>query len=424
MASTNDRNRGSTASTRRTEVTTTTTRQWAERKPVAKWWAAVPPLIGLPVLFGLGMGPARSSMEDKLVAKTEAALQTEGITGLQVTARGRDIHLNGPVSAADLERVHNLARTRVGVRHVFDPDGTAASGAPAANSDLSGLLGSLDMDVTNTGGKLVLRGKVATEELKSTIGAAAAALAGAANVTNELEVDATLPAPSAIPNSTQLVGLGGLVQAFAGADGDGVSAHVGASGVTLTGEVASAATKTALGDLAAQIAEPGGTVDNQLTVGGSSATSATPTTTKAASTTTAAPGTTAAPSTTAPAPPATTAAPATTAPAPAVQRFVVYFDTDLDTPLASSEGVLSQATAAVQAAPAGTKVSVVGFADLTGDVPYNVDLSRRRAERVHQALVTAGPNAAYNVSASGVDPAITAAGDLGQARRVEITIGG
>lgn len=148
--------------------------------------------------------------------------------------------------------------------------------------------------------------------------------------------------------------------------------------------------------------------------GGAGATTTTGATTTSTTVDTATTATTADTATT------TTAATATTAPpAAAPAKFTVFFNTDAIDIRPSEQATIDQAIAAIKARPAGTKVSIVGFADPRGDVAVNQLLSEGRAESVKAALSAAVPNATYTVEAKGdTNPS----DDLQQSRRVEITI--
>lgn len=434
----------STAATTTTTTTTTVTRTWAERRPVARWLAVLPPLVGLPVLFGLGMGPTRGSVEDKLAERTNAALAAEGITGLEAWARGRDIHFRGNASPAEAARAAELARDLQGVRTVFTPrgatgansDGGAGGPADAADTGLAGL----DAAASWRDGKLVLSGSVGSEEARAALLAAAADAVGAANVVDELRIDAALGEADLDRVGT----LGTLFSALAERGGD-VTARLSADGISLAGSVPTGADKDALDAAGQQLWDDAGLgLINNLTIAGAgtgagsgSGTSAagTPTTavpapttqapvtsTTAAIATTVVPTPTTTPATAAAAPAGGTGAGAGATPAAvANQRFVVYFDVDADLVNTGSQATLAQAIAAAQAAAPGATVTVTGFADSSGPAAYNLELSQRRAARVRDALVVANGAIVANVDAKGVDSSVT--GDLTPARRVEIVFG-
>lgn len=297
------------------------------RRPVPRRLAILPGVVGLPLLFLLGMGPARHGIEDELTADAREVLRAEGHAGLEVTARGRDLHVRGLVATAgEQASVHALVRSLSGVRHVFDPQ--IEDTAPSAPRPDEAAAGRRSTTTAPTGGAAITT---------STTGAAAT---------------------STSPNAPT-------------------------SAAPRTTAPASVAT---------------------------TAVSAPPTT----SPPTTVPATAAPTTTVAPAPPPATA--------PALpQVFVVYFDTDGELPNAGSQAALAQAVAVAQAAPAGTAVRVIGFADTSGDAARNLALSRLRAERVRHVLAAAAGALSYESSAQGADTAVS--GDLAPARRVEIRLG-
>jgi OOP family OmpA-OmpF porin len=90
------------------------------------------------------------------------------------------------------------------------------------------------------------------------------------------------------------------------------------------------------------------------------------------------------PATAAPPPPAPAAAP----PAPA-RQFVVYFEFDKsDLTPEGSRVVMDAASAFKQTG--SVRVAITGYTDLAGTQRYNLGLSKRRADRVHSALVQDG----------------------------------
>ena len=93
------------------------------------------------------------------------------------------------------------------------------------------------------------------------------------------------------------------------------------------------------------------------------------------------------------APPPVAAAPPPPPPAPAppppARQFVVYFEFDKsDLTPEGAKVVLDAASAYKQTGSA--RVAITGYTDLAGTQRYNLGLSKRRADRVHAALVQDG----------------------------------
>jgi outer membrane protein OmpA-like peptidoglycan-associated protein len=109
-----------------------------------------------------------------------------------------------------------------------------------------------------TGRPIILDGPVPDDATKTAVGDAAATAFGAENVDNQLRVEAGGTGPDTATVGRVLDALGDGPQGWTAIWG---SADV----LTLVGEVASEADKTAIGDAAAAAFAPG-TVDNQLTV--------------------------------------------------------------------------------------------------------------------------------------------------------------
>jgi outer membrane protein OmpA-like peptidoglycan-associated protein len=71
------------------------------------------------------------------------------------------------------------------------------------------------------------------------------------------------------------------------------------------------------------------------------------------------------------------------------EPVVIYFDTDQDVPLPGEEAKLADIPSYMSRYP-DAQIDVTGFADERGDASRNLDLSLRRAERVHQLLENLG----------------------------------
>ena len=111
---------------------------------------------------------------------------------------------------------------------------------------------------------------------------------------------------------------------------------------------------------------------------------------------------------------------------PASERYLVYFDFDKAELSEAARGVLETASSAAQKLE-GITVTIIGHTDLAGTADYNVELSKRRAIAVSEALIDAGvASAAVKAEAFGQTlPAIITADGVAEAgnRRVEIFLG-
>jgi outer membrane protein OmpA-like peptidoglycan-associated protein len=95
----------------------------------------------------------------------------------------------------------------------------------------------------------------------------------------------------------------------------------------------------------------------------------------------------------------------------------IYFEPD--SAEVSSEGRAVLKAAAARTKPCGIQaVSVLGLADASGAPQASLELSRRRADAVVQALAATGlPAAEFDTSAAGQAGSLTAAGDTRPLRR-------
>lgn len=103
--------------------------------------------------------------------------------------------------------------------------------------------------------------------------------------------------------------------------------------------------------------------------------------------------------------------------------YGIYFDTDSAVVKPESQAQVAELIKHLQATPAQS-IYVVGHTDMTGALERNLELSKRRAESVVAALVSAGIPAA-RVAARGVGPLAPVASNADEAgralnRRVEI----
>ena len=107
--------------------------------------------------------------------------------------------------------------------------------------------------------------------------------------------------------------------------------------------------------------------------------------------------------------------------------YGIYFDTDSATVKAESEPTLKE-IAKLLTRSSGLKLIVVGHTDNQGTLDYNMDLSKRRARAVVDALTSAHGVARDRLSSGGVGylaPVASNATEAGRAlnRRVELIEG-
>lgn len=112
-------------------------------------------------------------------------------------------------------------------------------------------------------------------------------------------------------------------------------------------------------------------------------------------------------------------------PAPEAKRYLVYFDFDKAELSEPAKAVLETASSAARKLT-GMTVTVDGYTDLAGAAGYNMELSKRRAMAVSEALIKAGiAPATVTAKAFGqTHPAIMTADGVPEAgnRRVEILL--
>ncbi|MGE0734559.1 MAG: OmpA family protein [Alphaproteobacteria bacterium] len=110
---------------------------------------------------------------------------------------------------------------------------------------------------------------------------------------------------------------------------------------------------------------------------------------------------------------------------PAMKQYIVYFAFDKSNLDARAQAVIREVIAAARAAQT-SRISVYGHTDRSGSEAYNLDLSKRRAASVQNALVRGGVQAnRITSSAFGESrPAVATADGVREARnrRAEITI--
>lgn len=258
--------------TRTTTTTTTTTVEgtYLERRRKAPWW---PVALGVVGLLGLGVVhdvPMRHSIENDLESRTQSqVLGPLGLSGVKIDFTGRDGVLSGTVPAGtDIEALKAKVRELAGVRVVTGdltseggttptptptptPSETTAPSptpsqttAPSPTPSVSTSPAAAALPAVNaviTKGKVVLTGKVPSEDAAKALVAEAEQTFGAGNVSNQLTVDATV-------GDTGLSGLGAVLAALAKASDATVDYKDGT--ITLTGTVASDAEKKAAVDAA------------------------------------------------------------------------------------------------------------------------------------------------------------------------------
>lgn len=106
--------------------------------------------------------------------------------------------------------------------------------------------------------------------------------------------------------------------------------------------------------------------------------------------------------------------------APSCQDFTfpIYFETGADQPTAAALQVMDDNAARVRACSVA-QVTVTGLADAEGSAAQNLDLSRRRAAVVAQALAARGyPTPGFEVGAAGEAGATGPRGAATPMRRV------
>ena len=90
--------------------------------------------------------------------------------------------------------------------------------------------------------------------------------------------------------------------------------------------------------------------------------------------------------------------------------FPIYFETSSDALTAAAQQVVADSAARVKGCRID-KVELLGLADATGSAGANLEISRRRAAIVADALAAAGlPRPAFDVEAAGQLGAVTPGG--------------
>ena len=110
---------------------------------------------------------------------------------------------------------------------------------------------------------------------------------------------------------------------------------------------------------------------------------------------------------------------------PAPVHYLLYFDSDSTRLTTESEKTLEDVVQSIQTQQS-RHISVIGHCDTLGDKTYNLLLSRRRANRVKQLLVSQGIDADYieTTSHGELNPIVKTGDNVSNPlnRRVEVVI--
>ena len=102
--------------------------------------------------------------------------------------------------------------------------------------------------------------------------------------------------------------------------------------------------------------------------------------------------------------------------------FPIYFETGSDRLTRDALQLITDSAAQVRACRVA-EVRVTGLADADGSAQRNLELSRRRALVVTQALATRGyPTPRFDIEAAGEAGAVTAAGEAPLRRKAEVSV--
>lgn len=354
------------------------------------WWLA---LAGIPLLLALlGSVVSRGGVESDLTAAAQKALSAAGVSGATVKFDGRDATVTLP-AGVDAAKALDVVRGVDGVR-VADAAGTAAGGnaaAPSTNAapapstpSAAAPAAPASFSIAHAGSTITLTGTVPDEATHQAILAAAKASAGGASIVDHL----TVASGSALPSGLTAAGIGSALAALP----DGAQLKAEGTTVTLTGEVASDAVKSAAATAAAS-SFPGASIVNNLTVK-------------------------------APALPAACATLGQTI-TDALNAHPLTFGVDssaLNPDQVAALNTLGATMKGCVGVPGGpTAVAVAGHTEAGG---VNDPLSIARAEAVKAVLVSAGvPAAAITTSGVGaVDQAAPNTSDAGRAANRRVTI--
>ncbi|GAA1573788.1 hypothetical protein GCM10009789_29050 [Kribbella sancticallisti] len=348
--------------------------------------AVLVPVLLTAVLLGANAG----ATETDLRARSIAALEARGISGVQVEFEGRDATVSGP-AGGDLEQARSVVAGVKGVRTVTaDSSGTSVgvsspTPAPSATPSAGEVA---PFTLARTDDKFTVQAVVRDQQAKDKVtGEVQALLDEGADFDNQLTVDQAtgLANPSALT---------ALLQALSTATGE-ASVKYDGDKVTLSGKVADQATK-ATAARAAAAAVPGAVVANELRV---------PTAVK-----------------------------------PQISQECQTFEARLARLMTQHKIVFLSGTAIVNEASRGSVVraaevvescdtvvvEVGGHTDNLGDPATSLPLSQQRADAVKASLVKLGIPAG-RITSRGygetrpVAPNTTAAGRIAN-RRVEIRV--
>ena len=147
---------------------------YAQREPVRRGIPFIVGAVGVPLLAVWALVPVRHHVEDSLKAKAVQALGAAGVSGVNVRMNGRDARLVGTLSDdATRARIHDIVRSRVGIRHV-DESGLTVGEVGA------GALGSFDFAIA--AGRVTITGVLPDDGTGAALRTAAATAFGPDNV--------------------------------------------------------------------------------------------------------------------------------------------------------------------------------------------------------------------------------------------------
>jgi OOP family OmpA-OmpF porin len=234
------------------------------RRPGLVWLLAV---LIIPVLLTAVLLAVRTGRtEDDLRNRSQAALESRGITGVQVQFSGRDATVVVP-AGADADEARDVVAAVDGVRAAkargqSDPAKPMPTGATApadpTPTEPPATVAVAPFSLSRTDNSLSVQAVVRDQATKDTIIAEAQSLLDEGTTLDE---KITIDPAVAPPNPTALAG---LLRVVSTASGDAAVKYDGAT-VTLTGQVADQAIKAAAARSAAT-AVPGAVVANQLRV--------------------------------------------------------------------------------------------------------------------------------------------------------------
>ncbi len=208
----------------------------------------------------------RTPIQDKLTAEATAALENGGIQLENVSFDGRTAVLSGSIPTNSLAaRAEELVAAHPGVFRVRNNlivgDGPPAADTPPPGDSDAGVAPSFDLQFDDNG--IVLNGRVPDEATRQAMYDAAVAKVGAANVENNLTVDASLATPD------WLARIPDMLPAMADSVSSGniaIYAPEAPNDVVLSGTVGTQGTKDFIGREAARILGNDVDISNQIRV--------------------------------------------------------------------------------------------------------------------------------------------------------------